>query len=49
MFNWEDLKNLLIVKQVRHIIHKWWNIDVLILDTQIIENNSFCVNTKFRF
>ncbi len=43
MFNWEDLKNLLVVKQVRQIIYKWWNIDILILDTQIIENNSFAL------
>ena len=40
MFNWEDLKNLLVVKQARRMIHKWWGIDTLILDIPTIEDTS---------
>ena len=50
MFNWKDFNNLLVVKQARQMIYKWWNIDTLILDTQIIENNSTALlqNTDFK-
>ena len=36
MFNWNDLKNLHVVKQTKGIIYQWWKTDVLILDEKNI-------------
>jgi len=40
MITWNDLKNLHVVKQTKHIIHKWWKIDTLIINEEDIFNKS---------
>ena len=34
MFEWEDFSNLLVVKRLKHLIDRWWNMDVLILKAE---------------
>ena len=39
MLNWNDLKNLHVVKKTRDMIFKWWKIDVLIVERESLENH----------
>ena len=38
MLNWNDLKNLHVVKKTRDIIFQWWKVDVLIMERDVLEN-----------
>ena len=45
MINWNDLKNLHVVRQTKNIIYKWWKVDTLIIEEKNIVDQS----TDFTF
>ena len=48
MINWNDLKNLHVIRQTKNIIHKWWKVDVLIIDEKdIINDQADFIETLF--
>ena len=38
MLNWNDLKNLHVVKKTKSLIFQWWKVDILILARDALEN-----------
>jgi len=32
MINWEEFEHIHVIKKLRHILHAWWNVDVLFTD-----------------
>ncbi|MDE0120076.1 MAG: sigma-54 dependent transcriptional regulator [Bdellovibrionales bacterium] len=40
MINWNDLQNLHIIRQTKNIIHRWWKVDLLIIDEKNLLNYS---------
>ena len=37
MFNWSDLKNLLVVKHITNLLYRWWEIDVTIIEEKNLQ------------
>ncbi len=48
MFNWNDLKNLHVVKQTKSIIYQWWKTDVIIISEKNIMDQALDFKKNLR-
>ena len=47
MIQWNDLRNLHVVRQTKNIIYQWWKTEVLIINEENIREPSFFQDQKF--